>query len=72
MKKTKILALLIIITLLLSLVPPIASNVWADTNAVVKLVNSDGEGKQILVAPGDTLSIEMYYTKGSKQAGSLS
>ena len=51
MKKTKILALLIIITLLLSLVPPIASNVWADTNAVVKLVNSDGEGKQILVAP---------------------
>lgn len=72
MKKTKILALLIIITLLLSLVPPIASNVWADTNAVVKLVNSDGEGKQILVAPGDTFSIDMYYTKGSKQAGSLS
>lgn len=59
MKRTKILASLLLIAILFSFVPPIISNAQDQTS--IEIVNHAGEGESILVEEGDTFIIDVNF-----------
>lgn len=70
MKKIKILAALIILAILINIMLPVISNVQAQEPASITVANSE-EGKEILVAPGDTFTIKVKYKSSEQRASSL-
>ena len=59
MKKIKTLSILLLIVILFNFVPPLIS--YAEVQTSIEVVNHEGEGKQILVAPGDTFIMDVKF-----------
>ena len=71
MKRIKILAAFIVLAILINIMLPVISNVQAQESASLTVANHE-EGKEILVAPGETFTIDVKYQNSAQQALTLS
>ncbi len=71
MKRTKILASLLLLTMMFNIVLPIISEAAEQTNAIMEIVNHENANKEILVAEGETFSIDVNLRKGTDKGKAI-